>query len=171
MERRAVARHCRARPGRVARAVPLRSPLMRIMTPFGSAIGGESPIRLSQGQYGNRRGVPRIRGLLQDQAVPATFFYPAVSAFLYSDEVRAVAADRHDREIAGSCPSMWRCLVRDACRYRPLVPGPVIARAGGRRAVNASPATRAPGSRHWGIIDGRYALCADCHWTGRRGTS
>ena len=48
----------------------------------------ESPMRISQGQYGSRRGIPRIRDLLQREAIPATFFYPAVSALLHPDEVR-----------------------------------------------------------------------------------
>jgi peptidoglycan/xylan/chitin deacetylase (PgdA/CDA1 family) len=56
----------------------------------------ESPMRISQGQYGARRGVPRIRALLQKAGVPATFFYPAVSALLHPDEVRGVAADGHE---------------------------------------------------------------------------
>src|ERR1700712_3308642 len=42
--------------------------------------GDESPMRLSQGQYGNRQAVPRIRRLLDREGVPASFFYPAVSA-------------------------------------------------------------------------------------------
>ncbi|WP_246285293.1 polysaccharide deacetylase family protein [Nguyenibacter vanlangensis] len=58
--------------------------------------GDESPMRISQGHYGNRRGVPRIRDLLQRHGVPATFFYPAVSALLYPDEVRGVVADGHE---------------------------------------------------------------------------
>ena len=56
----------------------------------------ESPMRISQGQYGNRRAVPRILALLAREAVPASFFYPAVSALLYPDEVRAVVADGHE---------------------------------------------------------------------------
>lgn len=56
----------------------------------------ESPMRISQGQYGARRGMPRIRALLQHQAIPATFFYPAVSALLHPEEVRGVAADGHE---------------------------------------------------------------------------
>jgi peptidoglycan-N-acetylglucosamine deacetylase len=51
----------------------------------------ESPMRLSQGQYGNRQGVPRIRALLARHGIRASFFYPAVSALLYPEEVRAVA--------------------------------------------------------------------------------
>jgi peptidoglycan-N-acetylglucosamine deacetylase len=56
----------------------------------------ESPMRLSQGQYGNRRGVPRIRRLLEQEQIAATFFYPAVSALLHADEVRGVAAEGHE---------------------------------------------------------------------------
>jgi len=55
-----------------------------------------SPMRLSQGQYGARAAMPRIRRLLEREQIPATFFYPAVSALLYPDEVRGVAADGHE---------------------------------------------------------------------------
>ena len=56
----------------------------------------ESPMRISQGQYGARQGVPRIRKLLERESIPATFFYPAVSALLHPDEVRGVAAEGHE---------------------------------------------------------------------------
>jgi peptidoglycan/xylan/chitin deacetylase (PgdA/CDA1 family) len=56
----------------------------------------ESPMRISQGQYGNRQGVPRIRRLLEREQVLASFFYPAVSALLHPDEVRGVAAEGHE---------------------------------------------------------------------------
>ena len=56
----------------------------------------ESPMRISQGHYGSRRGMPRIRALLQREAIPATFFYPAVSALLHPEEVRGVAGDGHE---------------------------------------------------------------------------
>jgi peptidoglycan/xylan/chitin deacetylase (PgdA/CDA1 family) len=56
----------------------------------------ESPMRISQGQYGNRQGVPRIRALLARHGVKASFFYPAVSALLHPEEVRAVAAEGHE---------------------------------------------------------------------------
>jgi peptidoglycan/xylan/chitin deacetylase (PgdA/CDA1 family) len=58
--------------------------------------GDESPMRLSQGQYGSRQGVPRIRALLEREGVPATFFYPAVSALLYPEEARGVAQEGHE---------------------------------------------------------------------------
>jgi peptidoglycan/xylan/chitin deacetylase (PgdA/CDA1 family) len=56
----------------------------------------ESPMRISQGQYGSRQAIPRIRRLLAAEQIPATFFYPAVSALLYPDEVRALAAEGHE---------------------------------------------------------------------------
>ena len=56
----------------------------------------ESPLRISQGQYGARQAIPRIRTLLEKAAIPATFFYPAVSALLHPEEVRAVADDGHE---------------------------------------------------------------------------
>ncbi len=58
--------------------------------------GDPSPMRISQGQYGARQGVPRIRALLARHSLPATFFYPGVSALLHEDEVRAVAQDGHE---------------------------------------------------------------------------
>ena len=56
----------------------------------------ESPMRISQGQYGNRQAMPRIRRVLEREQVPASFFYPAVSALLYPDEVRGVASEGHE---------------------------------------------------------------------------
>ena len=56
----------------------------------------ESPMRISQGQYGNRQGVPRIRALLQREQIPASFFYPAVAALLHPDEVKGVAGEGHE---------------------------------------------------------------------------
>ena len=63
--------------------------------------GGESIGRLSQGQYGNRAGIPRILELLQKYAIPATFYVPAVSAMLYPDEQRRVVAEGHEIGIHG----------------------------------------------------------------------
>ena len=63
--------------------------------------GGESPGKLSQGQYGNRQGVPRILELLTRTEVPATFFVPAVTALLYPDEQRRIVAEGHEIGIHG----------------------------------------------------------------------
>jgi len=56
----------------------------------------QSPMRISQGQYGNRQGIPRIRALLDRHGVRASFFYPAVSALLHPAEIRAVAEEGHE---------------------------------------------------------------------------
>jgi peptidoglycan-N-acetylglucosamine deacetylase len=58
--------------------------------------GGVSIGRMSQGQYGPRAGMPRILRLLERNAVPASFFMPAVSAMINADEVRAVVGAGHE---------------------------------------------------------------------------
>jgi peptidoglycan/xylan/chitin deacetylase (PgdA/CDA1 family) len=63
--------------------------------------GGESIGRLSQGQYGNRQGVPRILEILARHEVKASFFVPAVTALIYPDEQRRVAAEGHEVGIHG----------------------------------------------------------------------
>ena len=63
--------------------------------------GGGSIGRLSWGQYGNRKGVPRIRAALDRAGVRATFFVPAVAALLHPDEQRALVADGHEIGIHG----------------------------------------------------------------------
>ena len=63
--------------------------------------GGESIGRLSQGQYGNRQGVPRILQILSQHGVKASFFVPAVTALLYPDEQRRVVEEGHEVGIHG----------------------------------------------------------------------
>ena len=58
--------------------------------------GGHSHGKMSQGQYGARRGSPRILKLLERHGVPATFFMPAVSGLLHPEEARAVVAEGHE---------------------------------------------------------------------------
>jgi peptidoglycan/xylan/chitin deacetylase (PgdA/CDA1 family) len=58
--------------------------------------GDQSPMRISQGQYGSRQGIPRIRALLARHDIRASFFYPAVSALLHPEEVRGVADEGHE---------------------------------------------------------------------------
>lgn len=63
--------------------------------------GGESIGKLSQGQYGNRQGVPRILDILKHHEVPASFYVPAVTALLYPDEQKRVIAEGHEIGIHG----------------------------------------------------------------------
>ncbi|GAB3777874.1 polysaccharide deacetylase [Ramlibacter monticola] len=63
--------------------------------------GGESIGRLSQGQYGNRQGVPRILEILGRHGVRASFFVPAVSALLHPEEQRRIVAEGHEIALHG----------------------------------------------------------------------
>lgn len=57
--------------------------------------------RLSQGQYGTRRGLPRVFTALETYGVPASFFIPAVSALLYPDDVRRMVDGGHEVALHG----------------------------------------------------------------------
>jgi peptidoglycan/xylan/chitin deacetylase (PgdA/CDA1 family) len=63
--------------------------------------GETRPGRLSQGEYGSRVGAPRILRLLEQHAIPATFFMPAVSALLHEAEVRSYVEAGHEVGIHG----------------------------------------------------------------------
>lgn len=63
--------------------------------------GGESIGRLSWGEYGSRVGIPRIEALLAAHDVKATFFVPAVAAFLHPEEQRRLVATGHEIGIHG----------------------------------------------------------------------
>ncbi len=84
----------RSWPGQARCAVALSFNAGHEAVPLGE--GDEGPMRMSQGEFGAQRGMARIRTLLQREAIPATFFYPAVSALLHKDEVRGVAQDGHE---------------------------------------------------------------------------
>ena len=78
----------------------------------------ESPMRISQGQYGSRQGVPRIRALLARHDVKASFFYPAVSALLHPEEVRGVADEGHEIGIH-SPKDITTCFI--SCKYPDVI--------------------------------------------------
>ena len=63
--------------------------------------GEFSPGKLSQGQYGARSAMPRIRDVLARHALPASFFVPAVVASLHPDEQRALVAEGHEVGLHG----------------------------------------------------------------------
>ena len=63
--------------------------------------GATSLARLSWGEYGARRGVPRIADVLRRHDARASFFVPAVSALLHPDEQRALADDGHEIALHG----------------------------------------------------------------------
>ncbi|MFN7004589.1 MAG: polysaccharide deacetylase family protein [Roseinatronobacter sp.] len=63
--------------------------------------GGTSIARLGWGEYGTRRGIPRIRRALDRHGAKASFFVPAVSALLHPEEQRALADDGHEIGLHG----------------------------------------------------------------------
>ena len=97
--------------------------------------GDESPMRISQGQYGARSATPRIRRLLEHESVPATFFYPAVSALLHPDEVRGLAADGHEIGIHSWIHEVNTTLTYEAERDLSERAADVLARLAGRAPV------------------------------------
>jgi len=97
--------------------------------------GDESPMRTSQGQYGARSATPRIRRLLERESVPATFFYPAVSALLHPEEVRAIAADGHEIGIHSWIHEANTTLPGDAERELTLRATEVLTKLAGRPPV------------------------------------
>jgi len=97
--------------------------------------GGESIGRLSQGQYGNRQGVPRILQILKKQDVKASFFVPAVTALLYPDEQRRVVAEGHEVGIHGWIHERNSELPRDAERELQMRSADVLETISGTRPV------------------------------------
>ena len=96
---------------------------------------GESIGKLSQGQYGNRQGVPRILAVLRAHAVKASFFVPAVAALLYPDEQRRVVAEGHEVAIHGWIHERNSVLAPDAERDLQRRSGDVLERITGVRPV------------------------------------
>ncbi len=94
-----------------------------------------SPMRISQGQYGARQAMPRIRRLLERESIPASFFYPAVSALLHPDEVRAVAGDGHEIGIHSWIHEANTTLPREAERDLTFRARDTLARISGTEPV------------------------------------
>ena len=95
----------------------------------------ESPMRISQGQYGERQATPRIRALLQHEAIPASFFYPAVSALLHPEEVRGIADDGHEIGIHSWIHEANTTLPRKAERDLTFRAAETLSRISGRDPV------------------------------------
>ncbi|MCA0998169.1 polysaccharide deacetylase family protein [Alloyangia pacifica] len=63
--------------------------------------GGTSIARLGWGEYGTRRGIPRIKKVLDRFDVKASFFVPAVAALLHPEEQRMLAQEGHEIGLHG----------------------------------------------------------------------
>jgi peptidoglycan-N-acetylglucosamine deacetylase len=97
--------------------------------------GGESIGKLSQGQYGNRQGVPRILDMLAAHDVKASFFVPAVVALLYPDEQRRVVAEGHEIGIHGWIHERNSALPPEAERELQMRAADALERIAGVRPV------------------------------------
>jgi peptidoglycan-N-acetylglucosamine deacetylase len=97
--------------------------------------GGKSIGRLSWGQYGNRVAVPRILKLLDGHGVKASFYVPAVTALLYPDEQRRVAAEGHEIGIHGWIHELNSVLPHEAERDLMLRSAEVLEKTTGVRPV------------------------------------
>lgn len=97
--------------------------------------GHTSPGQLSQGEYGARVAVPRIRALLAQHDIKATFFMPAVMAQLHPDEPRAVVAEGHEIGIHGWIHELNSKLDRATERDLQMRACEVLEQISGRRPV------------------------------------
>ena len=97
--------------------------------------GVTSPSRLSTGQYGARAGLPRILELLSRYDIQATFFMPAVSAMLYSEQIKQIANAEHEVGIHGWIHEFTSTLERDEERMLMLRSLDTLEEIAGRRPV------------------------------------
>ena len=97
--------------------------------------GDNSPGKLSQGQYGGRVAIPRIRRMLEKYSVPATFFVPAVVAKIHPEEQRALAGDGHEIGIHGWIHELNSALPAIEEREMMLRASDVLERISGFRPV------------------------------------
>ncbi len=132
--------------------------------------GGESIGKLSQGQYGNRQGVPRILDILDRHDVKASFYVPAVTALLYPDEQRRVAGAGHEVALHGWIHERNSVLPEPAERDLMLRAADVLEKTAGQRPVGIrtpswdfSPATLAI-ARDMGLLyDSSLMADVDCY--------
>lgn len=97
--------------------------------------GGLSIGRMSWGEYGARRGVPRILSALAKWDVPATFFVPAVTALLHPDEQRRVIGAGHEIGLHGWIHELNSGLPETAERDLYLRAADTLEKLLGKRAV------------------------------------
>ncbi len=96
-----------------------------------------SPSRLSSGEYGSRPALPRVLDLLGRYGIASTFFVPGVSARLYPDDVRRIAAAGHELGIHGWIHEWTADLRRDEERMLMQRSLDTLEELGGRRPVGS----------------------------------
>ncbi len=97
--------------------------------------GQTSPGKLSQGQYGSRVAIPRIRALLDRHDIRASFFVPAVVAKLHPEEQRGLADEGHEIGIHGWIHEFNGTLPPDAERDLQFRAADVLEEISGQRPV------------------------------------
>lgn len=95
--------------------------------------GGASISRQSWGQFGPRKGAPRILDILRRTDTPASFYVPAVSALLHPDEQRQVAGEGHEIGIHGWIHELNSVLPYEAERDLMLRSADVLEKIAGTR--------------------------------------
>ncbi|QKV74072.1 polysaccharide deacetylase [Amycolatopsis sp. Hca4] len=86
-------------PGNAAVAVAISVDVDNETLPLSQRVSGPGP--LSHAQYGARVGIRRVVDALNRHSVPATFFYPAVSAMLAPERFAEVRAAGHEIGLHG----------------------------------------------------------------------
>ncbi|MCX7561593.1 polysaccharide deacetylase [Sulfitobacter sp. F26204] len=97
--------------------------------------GGNSVARLSWGEYGARRGIPRIRKVLDRFSAKASFFVPAVSALLHSEEQRSLVEEGHEIGLHGWIHELNTGLGEDTERDLMMRAADVLEKVSGMRPV------------------------------------
>ncbi len=116
--------------------------------------GEFSPGKLSQGQYGARTAMGRIRAVLARHQIPASFFVPAVTARLHPDEQRAHIDDGHEVGLHGWIHELNSQLPAEVERDLQLRAADALERIAGVRPVGI----RTPS---WDFSAATLAICRE----------
>lgn len=97
--------------------------------------GAHSIARLGWGEYGARRGIPRIKSVLDRFDVKASFFVPGVAALLHPEEQRMLAQEGHEIALHGWIHERNTQVPPDAERELMLRAADTLERISGQRPV------------------------------------
>lgn len=116
--------------------------------------GQSSPGKLSQGQYGGRVAIPRIRKLLAKYDVKASFFVPAVVAKIHPEEQRGLVDEGHELGIHGWIHELNSKLPPADERDLMMRAADVLEKIGGKRPVGVRTAS-------WDFSDHTLAIARE----------